>query len=73
MSEMPRLDGVSRVRPYQSRFLFRWFLLILGIVIFNLVAVRWLADLAETWVGEGWTAGSWIGHVRQCGVIFQVA
>lgn len=61
MSGTPQQDGVSRARPYQSRFLLRWFLLILGIVVFNLIAVRWLADVAETWVGAGWTAGSWIG------------
>ena len=52
MSEMPQQDGVSRVRPYQSRFLLRWFLLILGIVVFNLVAARWLAYVAETGVGR---------------------
>ena len=53
--------AASRAGPRPTRLLLRWLLLIFAIVGFNLVAARWLAHLAETWIGAGWTAGSWFG------------
>lgn len=56
-----RRENMPPARPSRSSTLLRLALLVAGIVIFNLAAARWIADLAGSLISAGWSAGSWIG------------
>lgn len=46
--------------PARRRTLFRWILLIVGVILFNYLAARGIADLAETRLSSGMSGDAWI-------------